>query len=317
MFARDVRKVCIIGTGTMGSSIALNFAWEGWEVELYARSAESLEKGIKLVQKNIGILVGNGLLEPHGVSQVVNRIQGLTEIEAASTDMPFLIECVSEDLGTKREVFRRLEGHFAKETVFATNTSSLRPTEIAKALERKDRFLAAHFWNPAHLLPLVEIMPGEETAEETVGFTKDIMERIGKDPVVLHKETPGYIGNRLQYAMLREALHLVDSGVASKEDVDRAVKSGIGRRLAITGPIETADLGGTHIFAAISEMLLPELSNTTEISPTLAEAVKRGDLGYSTGRGIYVWPPEKLEEIRQERQQVLIEWLRKDKKRQR
>lgn len=316
MPARDARRVCIIGTGTMGSSIALNFAWEGWKVELYARSDESLKKGISLVRKNIGILVENGLLEPDDVSLILNQIQGLTEIEAAPRDMPFLIECVSEDLRTKREVFRRLEEHFSEATVFATNTSSLRPTEIATALENKDRFVAAHFWNPAHLLPLVEIMPGEETSEETVEFTKEIMERIGKDPVVLYKETPGYIGNRLQYAMLREALHLVDSGIASKEDVDRAVKFGIGRRLAVTGPIETADLGGTHVFAAISEMLLPELSNAREISPTLAEAVKKGDLGYSTGKGIYVWSPEKLEKTRQARQQNLIEWLRKDKRRQ-
>jgi 3-hydroxybutyryl-CoA dehydrogenase len=113
--------------------------------------------------------------------------------------------------------------------------------------------------------------------------------------------------------MLREALHLVDSGAASKEDVDRAVKFGFGRRLAVTGPIETADLGGTHVFAAISEMLLPELSNTTEISPSLAEAVKKGNLGYSTGRGIYEWPPKRLEAARKARQQVLIEWLQKDK----
>jgi 3-hydroxybutyryl-CoA dehydrogenase len=316
MPARDARRVCIIGTGTMGSSIALNFAWEGWKVELYARSVESLEKGFRFIRQDLDILVENGLVAPDEVSPLLGRVRGLTEIEAASKDTPILIECVSEDLKTKREVLKGLEEHFSEATVFATNTSSLRPTEIATALENKDRFVAAHFWNPAHLLPLVEIMPGEETSEETVEFTKEIMERIGKDPVVLYKETPGYIGNRLQYAMLREALHLVDSGIASKEDVDRAVKFGIGRRLAVTGPIETADLGGTHVFAAISEMLLPELSNAREISPTRAEAVKKGDLGYSTGKGIYVWSPEKLEKTRQARQQNLIEWLRKDKRRQ-
>ncbi len=315
MGVSETKKVCVIGTGTMGSSIALNFAWEGWEVELYARSAGSLRKGLSLIQKDLDILEENGLLEPGEGSRVSGRVSGLTEIEAVSKDIPLLIECISEDLQTKQELFRRLEDYFSERTVFATNTSSLRPTEIAKALEKKDRFLAAHFWNPAHLLPLVEIMPGEETSGKTVDFTKDVMERIGKEPVVLFRETPGYIGNRLQYAMLREALYLVDSGVASKEDVDRAVKFGIGRRLAATGPIETADLGGTHIFAAISEMLLPELSNTTEISPTLAEAVKRGYLGYSTGRGIYEWSPEKLETVRKQRQQNLIEWLQKDKRR--
>jgi 3-hydroxybutyryl-CoA dehydrogenase len=313
MRASETKKVCIIGTGTMGSSIALNFAWEGWEVELYARSEESLEKGFRLIRQDLGILAENAFVETDEVSLLLGRVRGLTEIEAASKEVPLLIECVSEDLKTKHEVFKRLEDHFSKGTVFATNTSSLMPTKIAKALVKRDRFLAAHFWNPAHLLPLVEIMPGEETSEETVGFTKDVMERIGKEPVVLYRETPGYIGNRLQYAMLREALHLVDSGVASKEDVDRAVKFGFGRRLAVTGPIETADLGGTHVFAAISEMLLPELSNTTEISPTLAEAVKRGDLGYSTGRGIYEWPPKRLKTARKARQQVLIEWLQKDK----
>lgn len=307
--------VCIIGTGTMGSSIALDFAWKGWEVYFCANSAKGLERGRSLLESFLQVLEGNNLVEPGEMTDILSRVHGTGELGTVPQDVPLVVECAPEDLGIKQEVFRRLEEHFSRKTVFATNTSGLMPTKIAETLAKKDRFLAAHFWNPAHLLPLVEIMPGEGTSQETVAFAMGVMEKIGKEPVLLFRETPGYIGNRLQYAMLREALYLVDAGIASMEDVDRAVKYGIGRRLGATGPLETADLGGTHVFAAISETLLGELTNTTEVSPTLKGAVARGDLGYSTGRGLYEWPAAKLEKVQKERQQALMGWLRKDRER--
>lgn len=299
----------------MGSSIALNFAKSGIEVDLFDISDQSLERGFLLIRSALDILVANGLAEKANLSSILKRIHGTKELNSVSPDTPFLIECAPENMDIKQRVFRQLESHFSKAAVLASNTSSLSPTEIASALSQRERFVAANFWNPAHLLPLVEIMPGKDTSGETVMFTKEIMEHIGKEPVVLSRETPGYIGNRLQFALLREALYLVDSGTASKEDVDKAVRYGIGRRLGDTGPIETADLGGTHVFAAICESLFRELCSSTEVSPALLEAVREGNLGYSTGRGLYEWPPEKLDKIQKNRQQTLIEWLRKDQKR--
>ncbi|MDO9508457.1 MAG: 3-hydroxyacyl-CoA dehydrogenase family protein [Thermovirgaceae bacterium] len=315
MKAYEIASVCIVGSGTMGSSIALSFAKIGIDVDLYDISDQALERGFLLIHAALDTLVENGLTGRAGVPAILARIRRATDLGASAADTAFVIECAPENLEIKHRVFRQLEAHFPKETVFASNTSSLSPTKIASALSEKGRFIAANFWNPAHLLPLVEIMPGEETSEETVQFTREIMERIGKEPVVLSRETPGYIGNRLQFALLREALYLVDSGIATKEDVDRAVRYGIGRRLGDTGPLETADLGGTHVFAAICESLFKELCNSTEVSPALLDAARRGDLGYSTGKGLYEWTPEKLEKIQKNRQETLIEWLRKDQER--
>ncbi len=312
MKAMDISSVCIIGSGTMGSSIALNFAKSGLDVDLFDISDRALERGFSLIQTALDTLVGNGLTVKADVPVILSRVRGATDLGAAAANTAFVIECAPENLEIKQRVFRQLEAHFPNDTIFASNTSSLGPTRISSALSWRNRFVAANFWNPAHLLPLVEIMPGEDTSEETVRFTREIMERIGKEPVVLSRETPGYIGNRLQFALLREALYLVDSGIASKEDVDRAVRFGIGRRLGDTGPLETADLGGTHVFAAICETLFKELCNSTEVSPTLLDAARKGDLGYSTGKGIYEWPQEKLEKIQKRRQRSLIEWLRKD-----
>lgn len=315
MKASLIKSVCIVGSGTMGSSIALNFAKSNIEVDLFDISDQSLERGFFLINAALDTLVENGLTGKGDIPTILARIRGTTDLGTASLNTAFVIECAPENLEIKQRLFRQLESYFPETTVFASNTSSLSPTKIASVLSRKNRFIAANFWNPAHLLPLVEIMPGAETSEETVLFTREIMERIGKEPVVLSRETPGYIGNRLQFALLREALYLVDSGIASKEDVDRAVRYGIGRRLGDTGPVETADLGGTHVFAAICESLFKELCSSTEVSPALLDAVRRGDLGYSTGRGLYEWTPEKLETVQKNRQQTLIEWLKKDQER--
>lgn len=315
MKASDVFSVCIVGSGTMGSSIALNFAKSGIDVDLFDISDQALERGFSLIREALDTLVENGLVSQTDTHALVGKIRGVTDLESVSENTPFVIECAPENLETKQKVFQQLESRFLRSTVFASNTSSLSPTKIASILSGRDRFIAANFWNPAHLLPLVEIMPGADTSDETLRFTREIMERIGKEPVVLSRETPGYIGNRLQFALLREALYLVDSGIASKEDVDRAVRYGIGRRLGDTGPLETADLGGTHVFAAICESLFRELCSSTEVSPALLDAVKRGDLGYSTGRGLYEWTPEKLDMVKKNRQQTLVEWLKKDQQR--
>ena len=313
--ASDVFSVCIVGSGTMGSSIALNFAKSGIEVDLFDISDQALKRGFSLIRGALDTLVENGLISLDDTPALVEKIHGVTDLGSVSKNTLFMIECAPENLEIKQKVFQQMESHFSRTTVFASNTSSLSPTEIASVLSGRDRFIAANFWNPAHLLPLVEIMPGAETSGETVRFTRKIMERIGKEPVVLSRETPGYIGNRLQFALLREALYLVDSGIASKEDVDRAVRYGIGRRLGDTGPLETADLGGTHVFAAICESLFKDLCSSTEVSPALIDAARRGDLGYSTGRGLYEWPPEKLEKVQKNRQQTLMEWLKKDQER--
>jgi 3-hydroxybutyryl-CoA dehydrogenase len=173
--------------------------------------------------------------------------------------------------------------------------------------------VVAHFWNPAHLLPLVEVVPGKHTAPETVELTVKLLEKIGKKPIPLKREALGFIGNRMQYALLREAMYIVDSGIASKEAVDATVKYSIGRRLGVTGPLETADLGGLDVFYNISEYMMPDLCDSHKVSPVLKDPVDKGNYGAKTGTGIYDWTPEGLAKIRKMREKILIEWLLKDK----
>jgi len=178
---------------------------------------------------------------------------------------------------------------------------------------RKDRFVVAHFWNPPHLLPLVEVVPGKDTSRETMDITMELMERIGKKPIALNREAPGFIGNRLQFALLREAMYIVESGIASKEAVDATVRYSLGRRLGVTGPLESADLGGLDVFFNISTYMMPELCDTHDVSKVLKEPVEKGAYGAKTGTGIYDWTPDALAALRKMREKVLIEWLMKDK----
>jgi len=307
-----LRRVAVIGAGTMGSSIALNFALKGMEVRLYDISSRALERGYDSIRESTEVLVENGLVHEALVPAIIDRIRGTTSFEEGVEGGQFVIECAPEKLELKQDLFRQLELYLGREVLFASNTSSLSPTRIAERMEFPERFTAANFWNPAHLLPLVEIMPGKKTSRTTVEGVRAILEKIGKKPVILSREVPGFIGNRLQFALLREALAIVESGIASREDVDRAVKYGIGRRLGDTGPLETVDLGGVHVFASICEQLFPNLDEGKETPALLTSLKEQGHLGYSTGKGIYDWSPEELEKIQRERQETMIDWMKKD-----
>jgi 3-hydroxybutyryl-CoA dehydrogenase len=257
--------------------------------------------------------VENGLAVETDIQAITGRIKGVKSLEEAASDSDFVIESVSEDLEVKQDVFAIMDTLCPLHTIFATNTSGLSPTAIAEKIERKQKFVVAHFWNPPHLLPLVEIVPGEQTSPETLDTTEKLMVKIGKKPVVLKREAPGFIGNRLQLALLREALYIIESGIADREAVDATVRYSLGRRLGVTGPLESADLGGLDIFYSISSYLNRDLCNTPGVSPLLKEAVSKGTLGAKTGTGFYDWTPATLAEIRKARETLLIEWLRKDR----
>lgn len=313
MQVEDIKKICNLGTGTMGFGTALMFAMHGYEVRMFGRSDASIERGFNSIKAALETYRRHGLVQDDEIPSILGRIRGVTTLEEAALGAQFVIESIAEVLETKREVFARMEKLCPPDTIFATNTSGLSPTAIAEVLDRKDRFVVAHFWNPPHLLPLVEIVPGKQTAPETVDVTWKLMEKIGKKPVALKREALGFIGNRLQLALLREALFIVESGIATMEAVDTTVKYSLGRRLGATGPLETSDLGGLDIFCNISSYLLKDLCNSPETACCLKEAVDKGNLGAKTGCGLYDWTPESLAKIKQERENLLIEWLQKDK----
>ena len=314
MEAKDIRNICNVGTGTMGHGTAVMFAKAGYNVKMYGRTQESIDRGMKGIRSALETYKAHQLVTEAEIPQILARVQGVTSLEEAAKDADFVIESVAEDLAVKRAMFAQLDKLCPAHTIFATNTSGLSPSAVAEAVSRKDKFVVAHFWNPPHLVPLVEVVPGKHTAPETVKATWELMEKIGKKPVALKREALGFIGNRLQLAMLREALYIVQEGIATPEAVDATVRYSLGRRYGVTGPLESADLGGLDIFQNISSYLYKDLCNNPDSSPLLAETVARGDLGAKTGKGFYDWTsPEVLGKLKKEREAVLIEWLQKDK----
>ncbi|AFQ44301.1 3-hydroxyacyl-CoA dehydrogenase family protein [Desulfosporosinus meridiei] len=309
----DIKRICNLGTGTIGPGIALTFALAGYQVNMYGRTQASIEGGIKRIAEILQRFDDHGLVDTSEMPLIMERIRGVTTLEEAMAGADFVIESISEDLSSKQEIFAKIEKFCSPETVFASSTSGLSPTAIAAKLKHKDRFVVAHFWNPPQLIPLVEVVPGEHTSRNSIVLTTKLLEKIGKKPVVLNREALGFIGNRLQFAMLREALSIIDSGIASKEAVDTTMKYALGRRLSTTGPFESADLSGLDIIGSISSYLLEDLCTSHEVSPVLRKAIAEGKLGAKTGSGFYQWPTDSVFKINKIREDNLIEWLSKDK----
>lgn len=309
----DIRRIATLGTGTMGHGVALLCALAGYEVRLYGRSEASLDRGFNGIQAGLDLLLENELIRPEEIGESLRRIRGVTAIAAAADGADWVIESLAEDLALKKAIFEELDQVAPPRTILSSNTSGLSPTLLGAATERPDRVLVTHFWNPPHLLPLVEIVRGEKTSEEAVGLAKALVKKLGKKPVEVKKDIPGFVGNRLQFALLREALHIVEEGWARPEDVDAAVKYGFGRRLAVTGPLESADLGGLDVFHSIQSYLNRDLADSSEPSPLLERKVAAGDLGAKTGQGFYDWSTERFERLRKDRERILLSFLQEDR----
>lgn len=314
MRMEEIKNICNLGTGTMGHGTAIAFAMAGYNVRMFGRSPESIERGFKGINAGLETYKENGLVSDKDIPGILARIKGVTTLAEAAEGADFVIESVAEELAVKHKIFAEMDKLCLPHTIFATNTSGLSPTAVAEAVGRKDKFVVAHFWNPPHLVPLVEVVPGKLTSQETVDITWKLMEKIGKKPVALNREALGFIGNRLQMALLREALYIVQQGIASAEAVDTTMKYSLGRRLSTTGPLESADLGGLDIFYNIASYLAKDLCNSPEIPDLLKDAKASGNLGSKTGKGIYDWTdPSRLSKIKKTRENILIEWLRKDR----
>jgi len=308
-----IEDIAILGTGTMAPGIAQLCAHSGYRVAMWGRTSASLDRGFSRLQSNLQTFRENHLIEKGDDELVLSRIEGVTALDEAVRHADFVIESVAEDLSLKKSIFAELDRICHKDAILSTNTSGLSVTAIASATSRPQKVIVTHFWNPPHLMPLVEIVGGEKTAKETIEVTMQLMKGIGKTPVLVHKEVPGFIGNRLQFALLREALYIVEQGIASMEDVDTAVKMSFGRRLPVTGPLETVDLGGLDIFLAVSEYIMKDLCRSDKPSPLLVDAVNEGRLGAKSGRGLYERSPETTNQLVKAREQELIRFLKQDR----
>jgi len=227
-------------------------------------------------------------------------------------DADVVIEAVTEDLEIKQETFRRVDELCPPHTIIASNSSSFMPSKVAAVTRRADRVLVAHYFNPPFLVPLVELVRSPATSDETVAVMHDLMSGIGKRPTVVQRELPGFIGNRLQAALYREALALVEAGVASPSDVDAVIKNGFGRRLAIAGEFEIFDLAGLDTCLNAFNEIMPDLYSLPQPPQILRDKVSQGDLGVKSGRGFYAWTPESAAQARLRIGKALIEMARWD-----
>lgn len=304
--AADVRRVAIVGAGRVGHSIAQQFAAAGYIVSLQDRTDEHLERALRSIRDDLGQLESTGHLSGDGLNRALSRIRLETNIRAAVDDADIILEAVFEDLALKQSVFRDLDALAPAHAILASNTSSFVPSVLASVTDRADRVLVAHWFNPPHLLPLVELVRGSQTSDATIETMRDLLRGIGKRPAIVEKETPGFVANRLQFALLREALSIVEQGIASPEDVDTIITEGFGRRLAAAGVFENFDLAGWDLILAVAEQLWPLIDARREVSPLLRERVERSERGVKDGQGFYAWSAASAEELRQRIRAVLL-----------
>ena len=306
----DVRRVAMIGAGTMGAGMAMCFAQAGYQVVLYSRTSSSLEGALARIDSSQAVFVQESLLSSQEAEEAQKRICTTTRLEEAVEGVQYVLESVPEDLELKQKLFQEMEALCPADTILATNTSGLSITAIASVCQHPERVVGQHWANPPEIVPLVEVIRGEQTSDQTMDLVYQITKKLKKEPVRVQKDIPGFASNRLQYAVLREALHLVETGVLSPEDVDLTLKNGVGFRYPWLGPLETVDLGGLDVFHTISQYLLKELS-TMQMPPAFFDRLAaEGKYGIKTGEGFYRYAPDARDEILRKRDLYFIRQLK-------
>jgi 3-hydroxybutyryl-CoA dehydrogenase len=283
-------RIAIVGGGLMGHGIAQVFACAGHPVRVQDPSADVLATLDERIRRNLREL---GLDET-----AAGRVSGHARLEAVVADAEIIIEAGPENLAIKQELFAAIEAAAPVGSVLASNTSVIPITQIMARLHHPARALGTHWWNPPYLVPLVEVIRTPATSPAAVATMTTLLKAVGKTPVTVEKDVPGFVGNRLQHALWREAMSLVEHGVCDAETVDTVVKSSFGRRLAVLGPLENADLVGTDLTLAIHETVLPDLDRTPGPLPVLRQLVADGKLGMKAGEGFRRWTPEQQVELR-------------------
>ena len=308
----DIHRVAVAGTGMMGPGIAVTFALGGFETILVSRSQENALKGVAAARALADKLLENGLSEKEQTAKAKERLSPSTDPEEAARSAQLFVESISENLRIKQDFFTRLD-QAAPETILCSNTSGLSITEIAAKCQKPERVLTTHFWMPPYLIPLVEVVAGQRTDLEIARQVMGVLKACGKVPVLVRKDVPGQLGNRIQYAMVRECLHIVAEGIATPEDVDLAIKKGFGLRLPVYGIFEHMDIAGLDLFKSIFDYLARELSDAKETFAIHADKVARGEVGARAGRGFLEWPEGRADQVKARRDSFVMEFLRQER----
>lgn len=286
----DKARIAVVGAGLMGHGIAQVFVLAGHDVTI----TDSFTANLDTVKQRISA----NLTDLGDDPDAVNRVTPNADLAAAVRNADYVVEAVLEDLPLKQKLFAEIEKHVRPDTILASNTSVIPITDIMKGLRHRERALGTHWWNPPYLVPLVEVIGTQWTSPETIEWTMALHKAIGKTPVHVKKDVAGFVGNRLQHALWREAIALVEHGICDAETVDTVIKAAFGRRLAVLGPLENADLVGTDLTLAIHRTVLPEIESRPGPSPYLEKLVADGKLGFKSGEGFRKWTPEQQQELR-------------------
>jgi 3-hydroxybutyryl-CoA dehydrogenase len=305
-----IQKVAVIGTGMMGPGIAAVTALAGFDVTLIGERPDWAEDGVKKSHALMDQLLISDLTTESAVGRAKLALSGTTDFQAAVQGVQLVIEAITENLELKQQLFQRLDRLTPLEVVLATNTSGLSVTKISALATHRERIATAHFWMPAHLVPLVEVVMSPYTSEQTAQTLLDFLRRCGKKPALVRKDLPGQLANRILQAMIREATSLVQEGVATPEDVDNALKNGLGIRLPVWGVIEHIDAVGLDLCLNVQNSVLPALNNEPHAVQLFADKVTQGDLGVKTGKGFYDWNRRSIDDLKQLRDDFIIQTLR-------
>ncbi|MCS6861503.1 MAG: 3-hydroxyacyl-CoA dehydrogenase family protein [Abditibacteriales bacterium] len=309
MHPSDLQRIAVIGAGTMGAGIAQRFAEAGHEVVLWSRSAATLQRARERIAKNQALLIEGELLTASVAQEARARIRCTTDLQDVQ-GADFVSENVVENADVKQDLFVALEGLVAEEVVLSSNTSGIPITTLQAKCARPQRIVGMHWWNPPHLIPLVEVTKGAQTSDEVVQFACAVCRHLGKRPVIVRRDVPGFIGNRLQFAVVRECLWLIENGVATPEDVDAAMQFSYGFRLPVLGPLLSNDLSGLDVILTIADYLFPALSDAKEPSAMLQDLVAQGHYGAKTGKGWYEYPDDLAERLIVERDRQFLQLLK-------
>jgi 3-hydroxybutyryl-CoA dehydrogenase len=283
-------KIAVIGAGLMGHGIAQVFALAAHDVTIYDASQASLD--------SVKARISANLKELGDDESAVARVTPQADLALAVRDADYVVEAVLEDLPLKQKLFAEIERNVRGDTILASNTSVIPITKIMQGLQKRERALGTHWWNPPFLVPLVEVIETQWTDPKVVETTMVLHRAAGKMPAHVKKDVAGFIGNRLQHALWREAIALVENGICDAETVDNVIKAAFGRRLAVLGPLENADMVGTDLTLAIHQNVLPAIDSRPGASPFLESLVKAGKLGFKSGEGFRKWAPEQQAELR-------------------
>ena len=305
-----LRDAAVIGTGMMGPGIALTLALGGWRSTIVSRSEKNASPALEKARAQAHLLADRDLVDRADAERAVQLLSVSTDFDEAVGGAGLVIESGPEDMTFKQELFARMDGLTGPETLLASNTSGLSITAVAERCSRPERVLTAHFWNPPHLMPLVEIVMGARTAVESAEKLRAVLVECGKTPVMVRKDRPGQLGNRLQMALVREAANMIAEGIASAEDIDAVVRNGLGLRMPGYGLLEHMDVVGLPMALSIAEYVARDLYNEPRAPEYLHELVRRGDHGAASGKGFHDWSVKSADEVRARRDAFLIELLR-------